>query len=41
MKSLCYFGFSHTLQQGLEHEFKADVKITDREEFLRKFNENK
>jgi enoyl-CoA hydratase/carnithine racemase len=41
MKSLYYFGSSHTLQEGLEHEFKADIQITDREEFLRKFSENK
>jgi enoyl-CoA hydratase/carnithine racemase len=41
MKSLYYFGYSHTLQEGLEHELRADIKITDREEFLRKFSENK
>ncbi len=41
MKAFYYYGASHTLQQGLDHEFKTEVSITDREEFLRKFAENK
>lgn len=41
MKKLYYFGATHTLAEGLKHEWEADVRITDREEFLRGFQENK
>ncbi len=41
MKSLYYFGANHGLNEGLENEWKADIKITDREEFLRNFSKNK
>ncbi len=41
MKSLYYFGANHGVEKGLRNEWEADVKITDREEFLRNFTNNK
>jgi enoyl-CoA hydratase/carnithine racemase len=41
MKSLYYFGANNGISQGLENEWLADFKITDREEFLRDFTKNK
>jgi enoyl-CoA hydratase/carnithine racemase len=41
MKKLYYFGANNGLHQGLQNEWQADFKITDREEFLRNFSENK
>ena len=41
MKSLYYYGANHGLQKGLNNEWEIEVKITDREEFLRNFSKNK
>lgn len=41
MKNLYYFGANQGLQRGLEYEWQADFKITDREDFLRDFEKNK
>jgi enoyl-CoA hydratase/carnithine racemase len=41
MKNMYYFGAQHGLHRGLEYEWQADFKITDREEFLRNFEKNK
>lgn len=41
MKKMYYFGANHGLHRGLEYEWDADFKITDREEFLRNFEKNK
>ena len=41
MKSLYYFGANHGLQKGLDHEWETEIKINDREEFLRNFSKNK
>lgn len=41
MKKLYYFGAHQGLAQGLANEWQADVRITDREEFLRDFAKNK
>jgi hypothetical protein len=41
MKNLYYFGAHQGLHRGLEYEWQADFKITDREEFLRNFEKNK
>ncbi|MFN8357529.1 MAG: enoyl-CoA hydratase/isomerase family protein [Spirosomataceae bacterium] len=41
MKQLYYYGAHQGLAQGLQHEWQADFKITDREEFLRNFEKNK
>ncbi|WP_027000337.1 enoyl-CoA hydratase/isomerase family protein [Eisenibacter elegans] len=41
MKQLYYYGAHHTLHEGLEHEYQADIRINDREEFLRDFKQNK
>ncbi|MDF7816171.1 enoyl-CoA hydratase/isomerase family protein [Runella sp. MFBS21] len=41
MKKMYYFGAHHGLHRGLEYEWQADFKITDREQFLRDFKKNK
>ena len=41
MKSLYYFGATHGIAKGLENEWNANIRITDREEFLRNFSKNK
>ena len=41
MKQLYYYGAQHGLAQGLQNEWEADYRITDREEFLRNFSKNK
>jgi enoyl-CoA hydratase/carnithine racemase len=41
MKRLYYYGADNGLAAGLANEWTADVKITDREEFLRNFEKNK
>lgn len=41
MKSIYYQGMMRTLQEGLEIEYNAKINITDREQFLKDFRENK
>ena len=41
MKSLYYYGANNGLAAGLKHEFEADIRISDRTEFLRNFEQNK
>jgi enoyl-CoA hydratase len=41
MKSLYYYGMYNSLKQGIDYELNAEIQITDREDFLRKFSENK